>query len=303
MINISKQRCIIAIQAPKPQKPSSREQLGYFLAGLIDSDGHISKPGYVQIDFHVQDIGIAYYVKYVIGYGTVSQEKKRLSVRYRCTQNLGLVYIADLIRHKLKHTNKIEQFNTRLVPRLKAKAVPCDATIYTTSNILHNHWLAGFIQGDGSVIINHFKAKGYNYKKTTLILTISQKKRDLLDLIVTHFGGHVHYRKSQDTFTYINNSFLSASKFIDYLDKFQLMGSKLKQYAIWRNAYLIVQDGAHRTATGEMKLAELKIKLTELKQFNINTLREMDLAYRVKAKQKRKFLREKTNYFMRDDSS
>lgn len=42
---------IISVHAPKAQKPRSIEQVGYFLAGLIDGDGHINKLGYIIIVF------------------------------------------------------------------------------------------------------------------------------------------------------------------------------------------------------------------------------------------------------------
>jgi hypothetical protein len=274
---------LISIHAPKAKKPVSKEEFGYFLAGLIDSDGHIAIPGYVQIDFHAKDISVAYYIKSMIGYGKVSQEKKRLSVRYRCTPTAGLLIIANLIRDKLKHLNKIHQYNERLVLKLN-----CGQTVYSESDILRNHWLAGFIQGDGSLALLQCKVHTKPQLKSTIAVRISQKRKDLLLLIQTYFGGHIGYRKSQDTYDYIAGSFPSVVKYIDYLDKYQLMGSKLTEYWLWRKSYLLFQRGLHLTPEGEAKLTLKKAQLTKIRSDKLATLSVSDQDYRLEAKLQRK---------------
>lgn len=276
-------RKLINIHATKAKKPETKTEFGFFLAGLIDSDGCIAKPGYVQIDFHANDIYVAYYIQSMIGYGKVSQEKKRFSVRYRCTPEPGLVIIADLIRDKLRHLGKIAQFNERLVPKLN-----CEVTTYIDKDILRNHWLAGFLQGDGSLVIFQCLVSGQSVLKTTMGINISQKTGELLELIQASFGGHVGYRKSQDTFFYLSNSFTNAAKFINYLDKFQLMGNKYTQYWIWRKVFLIFQSRQHLTDEGSAKIAKKKALLTKVRSSKLNTLSLEDLKYRLEAKLKRK---------------
>nr|YP_636268.1 putative site-specific DNA endonuclease [Tupiella akineta]AAV80690.1 putative site-specific DNA endonuclease [Tupiella akineta] len=285
----------VSIHPPKTLKPQTREEFGYFLAGLIDSDGHISKPGYVQIDFNVNEINVAYYIKSMIGYGKVTQEEKRFSVRYRCTPIQGLSIISDLIRDKLKHLDKINQFNTRLVPKLCLETtlkLNCNPTVYKDNNLLENHWLAGFIQGDGSLLIFQCKVPGKTCLKTTLSLNISQKTGHLLKLIKVEVGGHVGYRKKQNTYYYLSNSFTNAAKFIHYLDKFQLMGNKLTQYWVWREAYLICQNKHHLTHEGEIKIALKKEKLFQMRRNETDTLSKEARDYRLQAKLERKAKRQ-----------
>ena len=43
-------------------KPYNREQFGYFLAGLVDADGHIAKEHF-QITFNARDLSVAYYIR------------------------------------------------------------------------------------------------------------------------------------------------------------------------------------------------------------------------------------------------
>lgn len=250
---------------PKTLKPCSFEQFGYFLAGLIDSDGCITKRGEVRIAFHVNEIRVAYYLKAVIGYGTVYKEKHSLTVRYTCGALAGLVKIAPLIINKLKHDTKIDQFNTRLVPTLLKKGHFCPDTIDTPFNLLNNHWLAGFIQGDGSLTVLLSKRKRNNNYEVAMNISISQKKPKLLELIKEAFGGSIGYRKLQDGYYYTSNSFTNAVKLIQYLDRFQLIGNKLSQYWVWRQAYILFQEKAHLSPQGMAEIALFKKQLTFLK--------------------------------------
>nr|YP_025806.1 putative site-specific DNA endonuclease [Tupiella akineta]AAQ18765.1 putative site-specific DNA endonuclease [Tupiella akineta] len=276
---------LISIHAPKAKKPQTKEEFGQFLAGLIDSDGHITKDGCVNIAFNTNDISVAYYIKSAIGYGKVTREKYSFVVRYSCRPILGLVKIADLIRFKLKHLDKIAQFNSRLVPKLN-----CDPTIYTDSDISQNHWLAGFIQGDGCLsLIQQLDKRRLigTVPETRIVVAISQKAERLLTLIKAHFGGCVRHRKAHATYYYISNSFTNAVKFINYLDKFQLMGNKLTQYWIWRKAYLIVQSKQHLTEKGSAKIAQKKANLSKMRANDVENLSDEVKAYRLNAKQKR----------------
>jgi hypothetical protein len=60
----------------------------------------------------------------------------------------GQTVLADLVRNKLKHLDKINQYNERLVKKLK-----CEKTAFIKSDLKENHWLAGFLQGDGCLVL------------------------------------------------------------------------------------------------------------------------------------------------------
>lgn len=256
----------ISIHAPKAQKPCTKEQLGYFLAGLIDADGHIDTYGYVRIAFHERDVSVAYYIKKILGYGSVQQVKNKAAYLFTCSHSKGILTLGNLIRNKLKHASKIEQFNTRLVPKVNCKPTESNGPVR-----LNNHWFAGFIQGcfTGSFQIKIVRRNGGNppshRTEVRIVLQIDQKSDLILKQIQTVLNGSIGYRKSQDTYYYSSVNFSNAFNLIKYLDKYQLMGNKLTQYWIWRKAYLQVQNQTHNTEQGRHYIIALKKTMSRLK--------------------------------------
>lgn len=253
------QKTHISIHTPKADKPKSFDALGHFLVGLIDGAGHINKLGYIVVCFHDKDISLAYYIKTMIGYGTVKKVQFKRCYTYVCSHPRGLSIWADLLRHKLKHSSKIDMYNQRLCPKLG-----CESSIYVSSNLLNDHWLAGFIQADGSFQIKYLRQTLRT--EVRLVLQISQKKRFLLDLTQNVFGGSIGYRKSNDSYYYSTVGFNNAFQLINYLDHYQVMSSKLQSYWLWRKTYIYIQKGLHLTSIGLLKIQKKKLALTNLKK-------------------------------------
>ena len=150
-------------------------------------------------------------------------------------------------------------------PNLKKRGHFSKDTVDTPFALLNNHWLAGFIQGDGSLTVLLYKRKRNNYNEMAMNISISQKKPKLLELIKEAFGGTIGYRKQQDGYYYTSNCFTNAAKLIQYLDRFQLIGNKLSQYWVWRRAYILFQDKAHLSPQGIVEIDLFKKELTFLK--------------------------------------
>ena len=111
-------------------KPCNKSELGYFLAGLIDADGHIGTSGNtITVNCHIRDISVAKYIKKVLHDGAVYPYKKVNACRYY-SRKKGTIRLAHLIANKLQLPRKIKQFNERLAPR--AKSALCNVH---TSNI------------------------------------------------------------------------------------------------------------------------------------------------------------------------
>lgn len=99
---------LLSDHLPKHRKPETEEELGFYLAGLIEGDGYL---GYkrIEIAFHMDDISSAYYIKNRIGYGSVLFLKGKNSVRYVVRKMIGIEKIYRLINGKLLGQPKINQ--------------------------------------------------------------------------------------------------------------------------------------------------------------------------------------------------
>jgi hypothetical protein len=171
----------INLTAPKASKPKTDEELGYFLAGLIDSDGTINKnTGRITIGFNTNEVSVAYYLKKVLGGGSIYHAKNKFFSAFESSSKKITLKMANLIRNKLKHADKIKQFNERLVPKYPIELTD-EPKDLTPPDLFSNHWLAGFLSGDGCLAIGFKKCKNNIY--LFMEICISQKSDNLLKLI------------------------------------------------------------------------------------------------------------------------
>jgi hypothetical protein len=100
---------------PKLVRPNNNEDFGYYLAGLIDGDGHFSNINQLIIVFHINDVSLAYYIKKKLGYGSVRKVKNKNAILLVISSKKGLETVFNFINGKLKHINKINQVNQILI--------------------------------------------------------------------------------------------------------------------------------------------------------------------------------------------
>lgn len=242
-------------------KLNNDDELGYYLAGLIEGDGNISVRT-ISIAFHIKDIKNAYYLKKLIGYGEVKPySHSDQVVRLNIHKKVGRERVFDLINGKLLGPYKIQQlkdqkydieFNKKILPP-------------ANFNLLDNHWLTGFFDADGSFGIDITKSKthkiGYNIRITA---RIKQKSDYLLLIIKNYLDGNIH--KFKDTkmksgyiYCYNSTSFKVSRNIVNYFDKFPpLNNSKYLHYLRWRKVYLLIQNKEHLTLKGLDKIRKIK---------------------------------------------
>jgi hypothetical protein len=90
-------------------KPINNEELGHYLAGLIDGDGHFSSKQQLVIAFHLLDASLAYYIKERLGYGKVKKVKDKNAFLLIIASKKGLNKIINLINGKIRTENKFNQ--------------------------------------------------------------------------------------------------------------------------------------------------------------------------------------------------
>lgn len=271
----------ISIHSPKHLKPANEHELGHYLAGLIDGDGHFSSAQQLVIVFNYLDIQLAYYIRERIGHGNVRKVKDKNAVLMIISSKKGIERVIKLINNKFRTTSKLDQINKNILTNSNYLEFNKTNSInLNSSNDLENHWIAGFSDADASFqikIINHNKktasASGLvpSFPNGSLIkeevrlnYQIFQKKDYLLILIKKFFGGNIGYIKSQDTYYYGSTSFGSAKMVINYFDRYHLLSNKNINYLKWRKAYVIIQNKDHLIEKGLTQIKKLKSTMNNL---------------------------------------
>lgn len=229
-------------------KPINDDELGYYLAGLIEGNGYFNDKSLV-ITFHEKDAFLAYFLKKRIGYGSVVKDSK--AIRLIITKKEGLIKVLNLVNGKFFHNIKINQIiNSGLSLRLGFNILPKNDFKLNT-----NHWLAGFSDSDSSFDIRLRKdpnSKLGFYVKLRFL--ISQKDDYILNKIQNLFGGSIYHYKVNDCYYYGVNSIKDIKGVIDYFDIYSLNSSKFITYLKFRKTYRILQRKEHLTKEGLEKI-------------------------------------------------
>jgi hypothetical protein len=134
---------LISKHVPKHIKPLNDEQLGYYLAGLIDGDGHFSNIPQLVIVFSSPDAFLAYLIKEKLGYGSVKKVKDKNAYILVVAKKEGILRVLNLINGKLRTKHRFDQVINNILSNNKYKELIPDFTM-NNSNEFDNHWFAGF---------------------------------------------------------------------------------------------------------------------------------------------------------------
>lgn len=247
----------ISKHVPKHLKPLNDEQLGHYLAGLIDGDGHFSNIPQLVIVFSLPDASLAYYLKEKLLNANVKKVKNKNAYLLIVSSKKGILKVLNLINGKLRLEYRFNQVIKNIINNDKYKDININFTL-NSSNNFNNHWLAGFTDADGSFqikIINHISK---SRPEIRLNYQIDQKKSFILEMIKSFIGGNIGYRKSQDTYYYGSTSFGSARKVIQYFDIYHLQSKKHISYLRWRKVYNLIQNKEHLNEKGLNKIRIIK---------------------------------------------
>ena len=248
---------LVSVHIPTHSRPLNDTQLGYYLAGLIDGDGHFSSKQQLVIVFNINDAPLGYFLKKQLGYGTIQKVKNKNAVLLVVAASKGLEKVITLINGKLKSHSKFNQINKNILGHYKYFDFGKTITFTISKNDnLNNHWLAGFSDADASFQIKLISR--YNRTEVRLNYQIDQKENYLLILIRNFLGGNIGYRSDQDTYYYGSTSFGSAKNVINYFDTYHMLSNKHINYVKWRKAYVLIQNRRHLTSSGIDSITKLK---------------------------------------------
>ena len=140
-------------------------QLGYYLAGLIESDGSIIVPSYhssaytpkISIVFNSKDKPLALHLINTLGYGSIQKSNSDSAIYLVIRNKKGIIDLISLVNGKFR-TPKISSLyklidwfkDSRTYSFLidnKLEKLPLDK-----SNLESNAWLSGFSEGDKDIM-------------------------------------------------------------------------------------------------------------------------------------------------------
>lgn len=257
-----------------------RSNLGPYLAGLWEGDGHIWIPSnthapsgkiytpHFAITFSELDYPLVLILQLLIG-GTIRHKVNEHASVLTISSHSGLLQIIDLLSGHLR-TPKIHRFN-EMIQWMNGKhntSIPLTNT--DASNILSNAWLAGFIDADGSFDIRvSLVNNGALKDRVAARLRVEQRMldpqtqtsySDIMSSIATSLGVSLktvvrrHGEYYQISATSAKTRMIIASYFAQY----PLFSSKHLNYLDWLTCHKLIESKLHTTAEGKQEALRLQ---------------------------------------------
>lgn len=242
------------------------DQLGSYLAGLIESDGSIIIPKEnskntptISIVFHIDDKPLAIHLCEKLGYGSLEELEYKKAVKLYIRGKYSILKTVSIINGKFR-TPKIEKLHKLIVyinknwnEQIKDSysLLPIDNT-----SLDSNSWFAGFSDGDANININISwpdKTKNkYGQIRLTFEIVQTRMKKELFYnykpimqkiavFLKSKVGKHSvsKYDRSgkQDAWRARIVNKKGAAVLVNYFDIYPMFSSKHLNYLSWRNAY------------------------------------------------------------------
>jgi len=244
-------------------------QLGYYLAGLIEADGSIIVPKdnskntpTISISFNIEDKPLANCIKSRLGFGSLEMIENKNAVRLTIRGKYNIITLVSLINGKFR-TPKIDKLH-KVINYINSNWLNVEGNFISlkfldTSPLNNNSWLAGFSDGDVNLGINITwpeKAKnGYGQVRLTFELVQSridsehlEKYKSIMKTISIFLKSKLeNYNLSKFDRTGKQKAWRAritnkegATVLVNYFDNFPMFSSKYLNYQDWRKAYEIL---------------------------------------------------------------
>lgn len=259
---------------------TSHKNMGPYLAGLFEGDGHIWIPkGKVGkkhnprfcITFGLKNEPLAKKLLSIIEFGHIRYKPKDNACVLIVSPVKGLKKIVKLINGELR-TPKINQLFALIDWLNKSHSSNIKKLPLKKGSINNDSWLSGFVDADGSFSIQHTKVEnGAKKRKISCRLRIEQRMLDpitndsyknILSEIAMFLECKLLTRKQQSTgneyYTLAASSRKSLLVIVNYFELFPLFSSKYLDYLDWSKAVKLILSDIHYTDKGIIEIDNLK---------------------------------------------
>ena len=265
-----------------------KNDLGSYLAGLFEGDGHI----WIQKTFS----GKNHNPRFCITFGLKNEPlaKKLLEIiesgfiRYKNSDNAcvivvssvaGLKKIVSLINGKLR-TPKIGQLEALINWLNKNHNANILLLPLCDSPLLSDAWLSGFIDADGSFSVQYTKKENAKKRKISCRLRVEQRMIDpssnnsyfeILNKIATFLLCNLLTREQSATgntyYTLTASNLESLKVILDYFNKYPLYSSKYLDYKDWEIVAKLRLNNEHYTKDGISKVELAKSSMNNSRTY------------------------------------
>lgn len=271
----------------------SDDNLGYYLAGLLEGDGNINIPalGNTSLDRILNprivftadkhNLHLYAYIQYRLGDKGRFQLVNDNTIRYIIGDIEGIKSLINLIHNKLR-TPKNITFN-KLIEFFNNKYfLSIESSKLDTSNILNNYWFSGFTEADGSfqIKIVDSKPKSETRKRSvseniSLRFRLDQRLHDkptsstmlsIMEEIAKSLSSNLNIyktNKGDETLSITVTSIDKLKTVIDYFYKYPLLGTKYLDFIDWKKAYFLILSKDHLTEAGRLRIKLIKSKMNK----------------------------------------
>jgi len=269
----------------------TNDNLGYYLAGLLEGDGDISIPALgnttlnrvlnprIVFTSHINNLGMYAYIQSELDYVGRFQTSGKNVLRYIIGDKNGIILFINLIHGKLR-TPKNKRFND-LIKFINAKySLGLSESLIDNSNFTNNSWFTGFTEADGHFGIKYIESKPKSDTRNRSVSeNISLKFRldkRLYDkptsFSMKPFMESLALFLSCNLKSYTNNtgseilsigvSSINSVKFLmDYFNKYPLLGNKFNDFKKWEIVYNMIISKEHLTDKERLNIRSLIGKL------------------------------------------
>ena len=278
----------------------NKDQLGYYLVGLLEGDGHISlfflgntilnrvlNP-IIIFTSHINIIELYICIQSALGGIGRFQLVNNNIIRYIIGDVKGITFFINAVHNKLR-TPKNESFN-QLVEFLNQKYnLTIPKSNLDMSDLFSNNWFRGFIEVDGhfGVKIVDSKSKSYTCKRSissniNLKFIIGQRLIDnktslsMLNIMEkisqTLLCNLAVYEAKNNKTLSVNVVAIDKLKYlVNYFNKYPLLGIKNLDFKDWETVYYMIMSKEHLTEKGQYKIKSI--------QSNMNSKRVLFCEY------------------------
>lgn len=274
---------------------TDNNQLGPYLAGLIEGDGSILVPGkgakwfpYIEIAFDIKDFKLMQKIQSVLGGGYISIRPNGNSGRLVIKKKVLLLKLINLINGHMR-TPKMEALHRLIAWYNEKHGTIIPILGKDTEPLNKSSWLSGFLEADGSFYFNYKLNKKGIPTSVVYYLRISQKQtytrrvdstikesnlpqmQLIADLFKTKVVNIERVRTDfvEKAYEVRTDKIESKLLLFDYLNKYPLFGYKYCSQVNLELIHNLVLNKEHKLKDGELKLIQLK-KLIKYDDTNNN---------------------------------